>query len=117
MPWQLTIAGDRTRNPAAAAQLDTDIEAHGLGHRVTVLGAVPPERIMELYRGVRRICARVAFRGIWNGACGSDRTGSRWCLPWRAQSPTQCPQELVYWCLRMMRPHWRGRSLSDQRSD
>jgi glycosyltransferase involved in cell wall biosynthesis len=49
MPWQLTIAGDRTRNPAAAAQLDTDIEAHGLGNRVTVLGAVPPERIMELY--------------------------------------------------------------------
>jgi glycosyltransferase involved in cell wall biosynthesis len=49
MPWRLTIAGDRTRNPAAAAQLDTDIEAHGLGNRITVLGAVPPERIMELY--------------------------------------------------------------------
>jgi glycosyltransferase involved in cell wall biosynthesis len=28
MPWRLTIAGDRTRNPAAAAQLDADIEAH-----------------------------------------------------------------------------------------
>ena len=49
MPWRLTIAGDRTRNPAAAAQLDADIEAHGLGNRVTVLGAVPPERIIELY--------------------------------------------------------------------
>jgi glycosyltransferase involved in cell wall biosynthesis len=49
MPWHLTIAGDRTRNPAAAAQLDADIEAYGLGNRVAVLGAVPPERIVELY--------------------------------------------------------------------
>jgi glycosyltransferase involved in cell wall biosynthesis len=48
MPWQLTIAGDRTRNPAAAAQLDADIEACGLGDRIAVLGAVPPERIVEL---------------------------------------------------------------------
>jgi glycosyltransferase involved in cell wall biosynthesis len=49
LPWQLTIAGDRTRHPAAAAQLDADIAAHGLGDRVTVLGAVPPERITKLY--------------------------------------------------------------------
>jgi glycosyltransferase involved in cell wall biosynthesis len=49
MPWRLTIAGDRTRNPAAAARLDADIEAHGLGDRVAVLGAVPAERIIELY--------------------------------------------------------------------
>ena len=49
LPWRLTIAGDRTRNPAAAARLDADIAAHGLGDRVAVLGAVPPERIIELY--------------------------------------------------------------------
>jgi glycosyltransferase involved in cell wall biosynthesis len=49
MPWRLTIAGDRTRNPAAAAQLDADIKASGLGDRVAVLGAVPAERIIELY--------------------------------------------------------------------
>jgi glycosyltransferase involved in cell wall biosynthesis len=49
MPWRLTIAGDRTRNRAAAAQLDADIEAYGLGDRVAVLGALPPERIIELY--------------------------------------------------------------------
>jgi glycosyltransferase involved in cell wall biosynthesis len=49
MPWRLTIAGDRTRNPAAAAQLDADIEGYGLGNRVAVLGAVPPERIIELF--------------------------------------------------------------------
>jgi glycosyltransferase involved in cell wall biosynthesis len=49
MPWQLTIAGDRTRNRAAAAQLDAVIEANGHGNRITVLGAVPPERVIELY--------------------------------------------------------------------
>ncbi len=49
MPWRLTIAGDRTRNPATAAQLDADIAAYGLGDRIAVLGAVPPKRIIELY--------------------------------------------------------------------
>jgi len=49
LSWRLTIAGDRTRNLAAAARLDADISANGLGDRVAVLGAVPPERIIELY--------------------------------------------------------------------
>jgi len=49
LPWRLTIAGDRTRSPAAAARLDGDIAAYGLGDRVAVLGAVPPECVMELY--------------------------------------------------------------------
>ncbi len=49
MPWRLTIAGDRSRNPAAAAQLDADIAARGLGDRVAVLGAVPHKRIDELF--------------------------------------------------------------------
>jgi glycosyltransferase involved in cell wall biosynthesis len=48
LPWRLTIAGDRTRNPAAAARLDADISAHSLGDRIAVLGAVPSERIVEL---------------------------------------------------------------------
>jgi glycosyltransferase involved in cell wall biosynthesis len=49
MPWQLTIAGDRVRDPATAAQIDADIAAYRLGDRVTMLGAVPPERLIELY--------------------------------------------------------------------
>jgi glycosyltransferase involved in cell wall biosynthesis len=49
LPWRLTIAGDRTRDLAAAAQLEADIAIYGLGKRVAVLGAVPPERITELY--------------------------------------------------------------------
>jgi glycosyltransferase involved in cell wall biosynthesis len=49
LPWRLTIAGDRTRNSTAAAQLDADIAIRGLDDRVAVLGAVPPEDIIELY--------------------------------------------------------------------
>jgi len=49
LPWRLAIAGDRTRNFAAAARLDADIERYGLGDRVAVLGALPPEGIIELY--------------------------------------------------------------------
>jgi glycosyltransferase involved in cell wall biosynthesis len=49
LPWRLTIAGDRTRNPAVAGRLEADILAYGLGDRVAVLGALPPERILELY--------------------------------------------------------------------
>jgi glycosyltransferase involved in cell wall biosynthesis len=48
MPWRLTIAGDRTRNPETAAQLDADIETYGLGDKVAVLGAVQADRISEL---------------------------------------------------------------------
>jgi glycosyltransferase involved in cell wall biosynthesis len=49
LSWQLTIAGDRTRDRAAAARLDADIAAHDLGDRIAVLGAVPSERIVELF--------------------------------------------------------------------
>jgi glycosyltransferase involved in cell wall biosynthesis len=49
LPWQLTIAGDRTRNAAAAARLDTDIADYDLGDRVAVLGALPSGRVSELY--------------------------------------------------------------------
>ncbi len=49
LQWSLTIAGDCTRNPKAAAQLKADIEHRGLGNRVAVLGAVSAQRLGELY--------------------------------------------------------------------
>jgi glycosyltransferase involved in cell wall biosynthesis len=49
LPWRLTIAGDRNRNPAVAAQLYADIANHNLDSRVEVLGAVSDERIAALY--------------------------------------------------------------------
>jgi glycosyltransferase involved in cell wall biosynthesis len=48
-PWQLTIAGDRTRDPTAAAQLDADIARHALGDRIAVTGVVSPQRLAALY--------------------------------------------------------------------
>jgi glycosyltransferase involved in cell wall biosynthesis len=49
LPWRLTIAGDRTRDPVAAARLDADIARHDLKGRVELLGALPQERMSELY--------------------------------------------------------------------
>jgi glycosyltransferase involved in cell wall biosynthesis len=49
LPWRLTIAGDKKRNPAAATQVKADIAAYNLRDRITLLGAVGPERILELY--------------------------------------------------------------------
>jgi glycosyltransferase involved in cell wall biosynthesis len=49
LSWRLTIAGDRTRDRNTAARLDADIARHRLENRVTVLGAVPPQRLAALY--------------------------------------------------------------------
>ncbi len=63
LPWRLTIAGDRGRHPQTAARLDADIARHGLGDRVTVLGAVPPERLRELYTGADLFVLASRFEG------------------------------------------------------
>ncbi len=49
LPWQLAIAGDRTRDPQMAARLDADISRYALGGRISILGAVSQERLAELY--------------------------------------------------------------------
>jgi glycosyltransferase involved in cell wall biosynthesis len=49
LSWRLTIAGDRTRDLNAAAQLDVDIAHHRLGNRIVALGAVSPQRLAALY--------------------------------------------------------------------
>jgi glycosyltransferase involved in cell wall biosynthesis len=63
LPWHLTIAGDRGRDPQAAARLDADIERWNLGSRVTVLGAVPSERLSELYAGADLFTLASRFEG------------------------------------------------------
>jgi glycosyltransferase involved in cell wall biosynthesis len=62
-PWHLTIAGDRSRDPAAATQLDDDIARHKLGHRIAVLGAVPQQRIAELYADADAFVLASRFEG------------------------------------------------------
>jgi glycosyltransferase involved in cell wall biosynthesis len=49
LPWRLTIAGDRTRDPQVAAQLDADIAHHVLGDRIVVAGEVSPQHLEKLY--------------------------------------------------------------------
>jgi glycosyltransferase involved in cell wall biosynthesis len=63
LPWRLTIAGDRSRDPKTAAQLDADIARFNLGSRVTVLGAVPPERLAELYANADLFVLASRFEG------------------------------------------------------
>jgi glycosyltransferase involved in cell wall biosynthesis len=63
LPWRLTIAGDRTRDPDASAQLDADIARHTLGNRIAVLGAVPLERLTALYSEADAFVLASRFEG------------------------------------------------------
>jgi glycosyltransferase involved in cell wall biosynthesis len=63
LPWTLTIAGDRTRDPDCAAQLDAAILHHGLESRVAVLGAVSDERLAELYNSADVFVLPSRFEG------------------------------------------------------
>jgi glycosyltransferase involved in cell wall biosynthesis len=63
LQWSLTIAGDCTRNPKAAAQLKTDIERHGFGNRIAVSGAVSAQRLGELYAGADIFVLASRFEG------------------------------------------------------
>jgi glycosyltransferase involved in cell wall biosynthesis len=63
LPWRLTIAGDRTRDLLAAARLDADIARHNLGKRVELLGALPQERMSELYAGADVFVLASRFEG------------------------------------------------------
>jgi len=49
LPWRLTIAGDRTRDPRTAALVDVMIARAGFGDRISVVGAVPRERLALLH--------------------------------------------------------------------
>jgi glycosyltransferase involved in cell wall biosynthesis len=63
LPWQLTIAGDRTRDRDAAARLDADIARHALGDRVAVLGAVSPQHLAQLYAQADAFALASHFEG------------------------------------------------------
>ena len=63
LPWRLTIAGDRTRDEAAAAQLDADIVRHGFTERIEALGALPPDRLAALYIGADLFVLASRFEG------------------------------------------------------
>ena len=63
LPWRLTIAGDLTRDPAAAAKLRTCITHHGLSDRIAILGAVPSEQLAALYDSADLFVLASSFEG------------------------------------------------------
>lgn len=63
LPWQLAIAGDPVRDPAAAEKLKSEIARRGLGDRVALLGAVPDERLAALYAEADAFVLASRFEG------------------------------------------------------
>ena len=63
LPWRLTIVGDRTRDEAAATQLDADIAANGLGAQIEVPGVLPADRLAALYAGADLFVLASRFEG------------------------------------------------------
>ena len=63
LSWRLTIAGDRTRDEAAAAQLDADIASHKVAGQVEMLGALPADRLAALYTGSDLFVLASRFEG------------------------------------------------------
>jgi glycosyltransferase involved in cell wall biosynthesis len=49
LPWQLTIAGDATRDPATTQSLHAAANAAGLGNRISFSGAVSEADMARLY--------------------------------------------------------------------
>jgi glycosyltransferase involved in cell wall biosynthesis len=63
LPWRLTIAGDRSRDPFAAFTLDAAIRRLDLGGRIHLLGAVTDERLAALYDGADLFVLASRFEG------------------------------------------------------
>jgi len=63
LPWRLTIAGDRGRDPDAAARVDRLIAHHRLAGRIDILGKVSPERLSALYDSADAFVLASEFEG------------------------------------------------------
>ena len=63
LSWRLTIVGDRSRDEAAAEQLDTGILQNRLADKVDILGALPVDRLAALYAGADLFVLASRFEG------------------------------------------------------
>jgi glycosyltransferase involved in cell wall biosynthesis len=63
LPWQLTIAGDRGRDPGTVERLEALIARHGLIRRIECPGAVSSERLGALYAGADLFVLASHFEG------------------------------------------------------
>jgi glycosyltransferase involved in cell wall biosynthesis len=63
LPWRLTIAGDCERDTVTAAWIQSEIARCHLAEQITVVGAVTPERLAELYRTADLFVLASRFEG------------------------------------------------------
>jgi glycosyltransferase involved in cell wall biosynthesis len=63
LPWRLVIAGDLARDGDCARALRDEIEHHGLADRVTLTGAVSPDRLASLYAAADLFVLPSRFEG------------------------------------------------------
>ena len=63
LPWRLLIAGDLARNPDAARRLAADIARLGFAERVTIAGAVTPDRLAVFYAAADLFVLPSRFEG------------------------------------------------------
>jgi glycosyltransferase involved in cell wall biosynthesis len=63
LPWQLTIAGDATRDRDHAARIESAITRFGLADRITLAGAVSHRRLDELYSAADLFVLASRFEG------------------------------------------------------
>ena len=63
LAWRLVIAGDRERSVETARQIDTQIARLGVAGRITFVGAVAPQRLMQLYTAADLFVLPSRFEG------------------------------------------------------
>ena len=63
LSWQLTIAGDRGRDPRAVDRLDAMVAQHQLGARIECPGTVSSERLAALYASADLFVLASHFEG------------------------------------------------------
>jgi glycosyltransferase involved in cell wall biosynthesis len=75
LPWRLTIVGDRTRHPATAQRIESDIARVVLTDRITLTGAVPDARLDALYHGADLFVLSSRYEGYGMGFAAAIARG------------------------------------------
>jgi glycosyltransferase involved in cell wall biosynthesis len=63
LAWRLVIAGDRERSLETARQIDAQIVRLGLAERISFVGAIAPQRLMQLYAAADLFVLPSRFEG------------------------------------------------------